>query len=68
MHNTDASGIPVQWSVSWYVASTADGPLSFPFRTLMAGDHAPKVVRAEMNESLSLGSGDMGATVAAKSS
>ncbi len=24
----------------------------------MAGDHAPKVVRAEMNESLSLGSGD----------
>lgn len=26
MQNTDASRIPVQWSVSWGVASKADGP------------------------------------------
>jgi len=30
MQNTNASGIPIQWSVSWGVAFKADGPLSFP--------------------------------------
>lgn len=30
MQKADASGIPVQWSVSWGVASKAEGPLSFP--------------------------------------
>lgn len=41
MQNIDASEIPVQWSVSWGVASKADGPLSFPTRTF------PKFDRSE---------------------
>lgn len=39
MQKNDASGIPVQWSVSWAVASKADSPLSFPFRTLADGGY-----------------------------
>lgn len=32
MQNIDASAIPVQWSVSWDVASKADASLSSPSR------------------------------------
>lgn len=36
--NIDASGIPVEWSVSWGVASKAAIPLSCPTRTFTADD------------------------------
>jgi hypothetical protein len=63
MQNTDTSGIPVQWSVSWGVASKADGPLPFPFTTSMTVDHAARPFSAEMNECLKMGSGGGGANV-----
>jgi hypothetical protein len=38
MQNIDASGIPVEWSVSWGVASKAAIPLSCPSRTFLRLD------------------------------
>jgi hypothetical protein len=37
MQKTDASKIPVQWSVSCGLAPKAEGPLSFPITTFASG-------------------------------
>lgn len=48
MQNIDASGIPVQWSVSWDVASKAAGPLSLP-----QSEHSQNSILFEKGRSVS---------------
>lgn len=57
MQKTDASVIPVQWSVSWGVASKAAFALSFPTRTFQKFDRETRTADtfSKLIENLVLG-------------